>query len=102
MGIFDKFEQPTRQETLINRAERGIDILAGDLESRNWTEIWDDLCHTELNSPEILAKMSAESQEKFENLISEVKEVFAEEKESIAEDLVMEIQEALNKFSESN
>lgn len=102
MGLFgNKFEQPSNDETaLIERAESGVDILASDLKNKNWTEVWDSLAHSELNSSSITSKMSFEAQEKFKNLIAETKEVFATEKEDIAEDLVESIQEALDKISE--
>ena len=102
MGLFgNKFEQPSIDEgALIERAESGVDILAEDLKNRNWTEVWDSLCHTELNSPSITAKMSPEAQEKFKSLIAETKEVFTAEKENVDKDLVNDIQGALDKISE--
>jgi vacuolar-type H+-ATPase subunit H len=102
MGLFgNKFEQPsTDEEVLIKRAESNVDILVEDLKDKNWTEVWDNLCHTELNSPSITAKMSPEVQEKFKNLIAETKEVFVAEKENIDKDLVDSIQEVLDRISE--
>jgi ketopantoate reductase len=102
MKLFkNKFEHSSIDESFfIEKAEKEIDILAMDLKNKNWTEIWDDLCHTELNSASITAKMSPEAQEKFKSLIAETKEVFAAEKENVDEDLIDDIQEALDKISE--
>lgn len=102
MGLFgNKFEQSSTDEgALIKRAESGIDILAEDLKNKNWTGVWDNLCHTELNSSSITAKMSPEAKEKFNSLITETKEIFTAEKENVDKDLVDSIQEALDKISE--
>jgi hypothetical protein len=102
MGLFgNKFEQPSADEgALIKRAESSVDILAEDLKNKNWTEVWDSLSHSELNSPSITAKMSPEAQKKFKSLIAETKEVFATKKENVDKDLVDSIQGALDKISE--
>ena len=103
MELFkNKFEQPSVDEgVFIERAENEVDILAEDLKNRNWTEVWSNLCHTELNSPSITAKMSPEAQEKFKSLIIETKEIFTAEKENVDKDLVDSIQGALDKISEN-
>lgn len=102
MGLFEKkFQQPIADESVfIERAESNVDVLAGDLEKKNWTEIWDSLCHSELNDPLITAKMSPEYQEKFKSLIAETREVFNAERESVNKDLVEDIEKALDKISE--
>ncbi len=102
MGLFgNKFEQPSVDENaLIKRAEKELDILSSDLKKKDWTEIWNSLCHSELNSASITKKMSPEAQEKFKSLIAETKEIFAAEKENVDKDLVDSIQEALDKISE--
>ena len=103
MGIFgNKFEQPSVDEgALVKRAEAEVNVLASDLKRRNWTEIWDSLSHTEINSSSIVSKMSPEAQESLKQVINEVKEVFAAEKESVEKDLVDDIQKSLDKISEN-
>ena len=108
MGLFgNKFEQSSADEgALIKRAESEIGILSAELEKKDWTEVWDSLCHTELNSPSITAKMSPEAIEKFKNVIVKAKEVFEAEKENVGKDslpdkdLVNDIRQALDKISE--
>lgn len=102
MGLFGKKIENASftDQDLVRRAETEIEILAGELKNKNWTEVWNSLCHSELNSPSITAKMSPEAKEKFKNLIVETKEVFATEKESVDKDLVDPIQRALDRISE--
>jgi len=102
MGLFgNKFEKPSiNEDDLIKRAESEVNILAEDLKNENWTEIWNSLCHSELNSSSIVTKMSPESQEKFKNVIEETKGVFNVKKENIDKDLVVDIQKALDQISE--
>ncbi len=102
MRLFENnFQQPIADESVfIERAESNVDVLAGDLEKKNWTEIWDSLCHSELNDPVITAKMSPEYQEKFKSLIAETREVFNAEREGVNKDLVEDIEKALDKISE--
>jgi uncharacterized protein (DUF2461 family) len=74
--------------------------LAEDLKNRNWTEVWNSLDSTELNSPSIIEKMSSEAQEKFKSLITETRKVFEAEKVNIEQDLVDSLDQVLNKISQ--
>ncbi|HZJ41919.1 MAG TPA: hypothetical protein VFD51_02800 [Patescibacteria group bacterium] len=108
MGIFgNKFEQPLSDEKkYIERAENEINILATEFEKRDWTEVWDSLCHNGLTDSKITEKMSDEAKEKFKNVINDIKEVFVAEKDEMKKDslpdkdLVSDIKEALDKISE--
>lgn len=90
---------PIDEKSFIARAENEIKILSGEIKDRNWKEIWNSLCKSELTSSAITRKMSLESQETFKNLIKEVQEVFASEKESIEKELANLIQDTLDNIS---
>lgn len=101
MKLFgNKSEKPAfTDQDLIRRAETEIEILDGELKSKNWVEVWDSL--HQLNTPSITIKMSPEAKEKLKIVITETKEVFAAEKENVAKDLVDDIQKNLDKISET-
>jgi hypothetical protein len=99
MGLFNKFEKPAdNNETMVKRAESEVDILSAELQKKDWVEIWNSLCCSELNSPAIVEKMSSEAQEKFKQAIIEAKNLFETDKVNIREDLVAPIQEFLEKM----
>jgi hypothetical protein len=106
MGLFGNgFEKaPIDEKMKIERAEENVDILESDLKVKDWTEVWDTLCHTELAGASIVEKMSAEAKEKFKEVIVELKQVFAAEKDQLSQesspdkDLVGDIENALNKL----
>lgn len=97
-------EEVVWNQALIKKAEANVDILENDLRSKNWTEIWETLCHSELADANLVGCMSTELREKFRQVIVELKQVFQSEKRYLRnrfcpdKGLVGPIEEALSKL----
>ncbi|MEI7451573.1 MAG: hypothetical protein WCK37_00020 [Candidatus Falkowbacteria bacterium] len=104
MGLFGfgkKEEAPVIDvEALVKRAEKEVDILAGDLAKKVWNEVHNSLLYSELNSPDLIEKMSIEAKAKLKQVIAEAQAAYEADKATIEEDLVEPIAEALKKIAE--
>ena len=93
-------EKVASDEVMTKRAEVEMDILSAELQNKNWVEIWNSLCSSELAEQSIVTQLSVESKEKLKQIVVEANEVFSVDKENVREDLVEPIQKALDKLSE--